>query len=131
MPGPSPSSALQRPDLAATFESFDLEGSRRQFIGGVVAPTLEVQLQSANVGKLPLAALLAGPLRPDDPHFVLPKAQAHADSASGIHSRDEPPQQAVGQFVSTRLTVWVDRRTSGHASSPSGGSRQSGCWLRR
>ena len=59
MPGPSPSSALQRPDLAATFESFDLEGSRRQFIGGAVAPTVEVQLQSANVGKLPLAALLA------------------------------------------------------------------------
>jgi hypothetical protein len=57
---PSPSSALStlRPDLAASFEAFDLEADRANYIGHRVAPVLEVASQSGNFGKIPLDQLL-------------------------------------------------------------------------
>lgn len=57
---PSPSSALttQRPDLAASFEAFDLEAERANYVGHRVAPVIEVAKQAGNFGKIPLEQLL-------------------------------------------------------------------------
>lgn len=56
--GGSPSSALQRPDLSGAFEEYDTEARQRGFIGHEVLVPIDVALQSANVKKLPLKALL-------------------------------------------------------------------------
>jgi len=57
---PSPSSALstQRPDLAASFEAFDLEAEKANYIGSQVAPVINVASQAGNFGKIPLKQLL-------------------------------------------------------------------------
>lgn len=57
---PSPTSALstQRPDLAASFEEFDLMMDSRGFIGQRVLPTVDVAKQSGNFGKIPIEELL-------------------------------------------------------------------------
>lgn len=56
--GGTPSAALQRPDLGATFEEFDLEADRRGFIADLVAPAIDVAEQSGNIGKVPIESLL-------------------------------------------------------------------------
>jgi len=53
-----PSSAITRLDLSATFEEFDLALSRNQFIGATVFRPVEVAAQAADVGKVPIEALL-------------------------------------------------------------------------
>ena len=57
---PSPTSALstQRPDLAASFEEFDLMMDAQGFIGQRALPVVEVAKQSGNFGKIPLKELL-------------------------------------------------------------------------
>ena len=56
---PSPTSALQRPDLGATMEQFDVEAGRMGFIADVVAPAVDVIETSTNIGRIPIKALLA------------------------------------------------------------------------
>lgn len=56
---PSPSTALQRPDLGASLEQFDVEANNMGFIGDKVAPAIDVAEPSMNIGKIPLKALLA------------------------------------------------------------------------
>lgn len=57
---PSPSSALStlRPDLAASFEAFDLAAEKAGYIGQKVMPVVDVASQAGNFGKIPLAQLL-------------------------------------------------------------------------
>lgn len=57
---PNPSSALStlRPDLAESFESFDLEAEKAGYIAQRVMPTVEVSSQAGNFGKIPLEQLL-------------------------------------------------------------------------
>lgn len=57
---PSPSSALStlRPDLAASFEAFDLAAEKAGYIGQKVMPFVDVASQAGNFGKIPLAQLL-------------------------------------------------------------------------
>lgn len=59
MPSPSPSTAVSRPDLAATMEEFPLEASRQGFVGLRLMPVLEVAEQSADIGIIPVEELLA------------------------------------------------------------------------
>lgn len=56
---PSPSSALQRPDLGVSMEEFDVLAAREGYIADQVAPVVDVALVTANIGKIPLKALLA------------------------------------------------------------------------
>lgn len=56
---PTPSSALTRPDLEASFQEFNLEGRERGFIADQVMPAIDVQSQSATFKKIPVEALLA------------------------------------------------------------------------
>lgn len=58
---PLPSAAILRPDLAETFEEFDVEAQQRAFIGLSVFPTLEVAEKAAHFGRIPLEALLLDP----------------------------------------------------------------------
>lgn len=58
MPSPSSSLATQRPDLAASFQEFDLEMQRRGYIASRVLPVVEVAQQSGNFGKIPVEQLL-------------------------------------------------------------------------
>lgn len=58
MSSPTPSAAVGRPDLGATLEEFDLEGSRLGFVGLKLMPVIEVAEQSANIGKIPIEQLL-------------------------------------------------------------------------
>jgi hypothetical protein len=53
---PSPTSALstQRPDLAASFEEYDLEASRAGFVGNQIFPTMEVNKQAGSFGRIPI-----------------------------------------------------------------------------
>lgn len=59
MPTPTSTLATQRPDLAASFEEYDLEASRSGFIGHQILPTMEVAQQAGSFGKIPIEALLA------------------------------------------------------------------------
>ena len=56
-----PSSAITRMDLSGTFDEFDLEFSRRGFIGQRVARPILVGLQAADLGKVPIEQLLQTP----------------------------------------------------------------------
>lgn len=56
-----PSSAITRMDLSGTFDEFDLEFSRRGFIGMRVARPILVGLQAADLGKVPIEDLLQTP----------------------------------------------------------------------
>jgi len=47
-----------RPDIAGSFEEFDLEMDRRGFIGMQVMPAFESQMQAGTVGKIKLEDLL-------------------------------------------------------------------------
>jgi len=58
MSSPSPSTAINRPDLGATMEQIDLDASRNGFVGLRLMPVAEVAEQSADVGKIPVAELL-------------------------------------------------------------------------
>jgi hypothetical protein len=58
MPSPSTSLATLRPDLAGSFEQFDLEMDRQSFIGMKVAPVIDVPKASGTFGKITLASLL-------------------------------------------------------------------------
>lgn len=58
MPSPSTALSTQRPDLAASFEAFDLEAERGLYVGHRIAPVIEVAKQAGNFGKIPLAQLL-------------------------------------------------------------------------
>lgn len=58
MPAPSTSLATLRPDLAASFEQFDLEMDRQGFICQQVLPVMEVPEQSGNFGIIPVEQLL-------------------------------------------------------------------------
>jgi hypothetical protein len=57
---PSPSAALStlRPDLSASFEAFDLEAAKADFVGTRVAPVINVAKPSGIFGKIPLDQLL-------------------------------------------------------------------------
>lgn len=54
----SPSTTISRFDLSGSFEEFDLAMSRNGFIGHRVAVPRPVGIQKANIGKVPLEALL-------------------------------------------------------------------------
>lgn len=58
MPNPSSSLSTLRPDLAASFEAFDLEAEKQGYIGQRVFPVVDVASQAGNFGKIPLAQLL-------------------------------------------------------------------------
>lgn len=58
MPTPSSSLSSLRPDLAASFEAFDLEAEKAGYIARQVFPTVDVASQAGNFGKIPLAQLL-------------------------------------------------------------------------
>jgi hypothetical protein len=58
MPNPATSLATLRPDLAASFEAFDLEAEKAGYIARKVLPTVDVASQAGNFGKIPLEQLL-------------------------------------------------------------------------
>lgn len=55
---PTTSQAINRPDLGATMEEFDLEASRLGFVGLRLMPVIEVAEQSADIGIIPIEELL-------------------------------------------------------------------------
>lgn len=58
MVAPSQSLATLRPDLAASFEEFDLEMDRLGFIATQVCPVLEVDRAAGNFGRIPIEQML-------------------------------------------------------------------------
>lgn len=58
MPSTISSLATLRPDLAASFEAFDLEAEKMGYIGHQVLRTVDVASQAGNFGKIPLEQLL-------------------------------------------------------------------------
>lgn len=58
MSSPSTSLATLRPDLAGSFEEFDLVADRAGFIAMKVLPVLEVMSQAGTFGKIPIEQLL-------------------------------------------------------------------------
>ena len=58
MPSPVSSLSTLRPDLAESFEAFDLEAEKAGYVGRKVMPTVDVASQSGTFGKIPLAQLL-------------------------------------------------------------------------
>lgn len=57
MPSPSTTLASQRPDLASSFEEFDIEMQISQFGAMRLAPVIECGAQAGNFGKIPIAQL--------------------------------------------------------------------------
>ena len=58
MPTSVTSLATLRPDLAASFEAFDLEAEKAGYIARKVLPSVDVASQAGNFGKIPLEQLL-------------------------------------------------------------------------
>lgn len=58
MPNPTSSLATLRPDLAASFESIDLQAEKQGYVGMQVFRKVDVMSQAGNFGKIPLAQLL-------------------------------------------------------------------------
>lgn len=58
MPTSVTSLATLRPDLAASFEAFDLEAEKLGYIARKVLPAVDVASQAGNFGKIPLEQLL-------------------------------------------------------------------------
>lgn len=58
MPNPTSSLATLRPDLASSFEAFDLQAEKAGYIGSKVFPVVNVASQMGNFGKIPLKELL-------------------------------------------------------------------------
>jgi hypothetical protein len=58
MPVPSSTLSTLRPDLAASFEAFDLQAEKEGYIAQKVFPVVSVDSQAGNFGKIPLAQLL-------------------------------------------------------------------------
>jgi hypothetical protein len=58
MPSPSTSLATLRPDLAASFQQFDIEANLRGMIAGQALPVIEVMVASGKFGKIPISQLL-------------------------------------------------------------------------
>ena len=58
MPTSVTSLATLRPDLAESFEAFDLEAEKAGYIARKVLPTVDVASQAGNFGKIPLEQLL-------------------------------------------------------------------------
>lgn len=61
MPTPSSSLATLRPELAGSVEEFNLEASRRMFIGNQVLPIQNVTKASGTFGRIPIEQLLQSP----------------------------------------------------------------------
>lgn len=59
MPTPTSSLATLRPDLAASFEEYDVEASHQGFIAHRVFPKFEVDRAAGVFGRIPIEALLA------------------------------------------------------------------------
>jgi len=53
-----PSTALQRPDLGATLEEFDLDMALNGYIAQQVLPVIDVRQEAMNIGKIPIEQLL-------------------------------------------------------------------------
>ena len=58
MATPSAVLATQRPDLAESFEAFDLEAEKANYVAQKVFPVVDVDSQAGNFGRIPLAQLL-------------------------------------------------------------------------
>jgi hypothetical protein len=58
MPSPSSSLATLRPDIADSFEAFDLMAEKAGYIGHQVLPVVNTASQAGTFGKIPLAQLL-------------------------------------------------------------------------
>ena len=58
MPSPTAAPATLRPDLASSFEEFDLEMNRRNYIGLQVFPSIDARKKSGTFGKIPIEQLL-------------------------------------------------------------------------
>jgi hypothetical protein len=58
MPAPTSSLATLRPDIASSFEAFDLAAEKEGYIARKVFPTVDVASQAGTFGRIPLAQLL-------------------------------------------------------------------------
>lgn len=58
MPAPSAALATLRPDLAASFEQYDLDASQQGFIGHNLLTVIDVPVQAGNFGIIPIEQLL-------------------------------------------------------------------------
>lgn len=58
MPQPTSTLATLRPDLASSFEAFDLAAEKEGYIARKVFPTVDVASQAGTFGRIPLAQLL-------------------------------------------------------------------------
>lgn len=58
MPSPSTSLATLRPDLAASLQEFSLMSDRLGFIGSLILPVIETQVQAGTFGRIPVEELL-------------------------------------------------------------------------
>lgn len=61
MPFPSSSLVTLRPDLAQSFEQFDLEMDAEGFVAQRIAPVIDVDTATGNIGVIPVDQLLQSP----------------------------------------------------------------------
>ena len=58
MPSPTTSLATLRPDLAESFEEFDLDQNIRGFVWDQIFPVFDAAMASGNFGRIPVEQLL-------------------------------------------------------------------------
>src|SRR5690242_4556360 len=92
---PSPSSALStlRPDLAGSFQQFDLDMDAKGFIAQRVLPPIDVAKPSGNFGKITIASLLAqrDTLRAPGGNYARQRYEFTADTYSTQEHGAEDP----------------------------------------
>ena len=133
MPSPTSSLATQRPDLAASFEEFDVMMDAADFIGQRVLRVMDVGLQSSPFGKIPIEELLQNreTLRAPGGGYNRGSWNFETDSyATQEHGVEEPVDDREAQLYkhyfdaemisaarATRVlcSIWLERMPAAHA----------------
>lgn len=93
MPNPTSSLATLRPDLASSFEAFDLEAEKQGYIATKVMPVVDVASQAGTFGKIPLAQLLQNADTKRSPGSGYARGNFKFESAAYAceeHGKEEP-----------------------------------------
>src|SRR5687768_14891956 len=107
---PSPSTALStlRPDLAGSFQQFDLDMDANGFIAQRVLPAIDVVKPSGTFGKITIASLLAqrDTLRTPGSHYARQRYEFEKDSyATDEHGAEDPVDDKEAEMYGDYLAA--------------------------
>lgn len=117
MPAPSTALSTLRPDLAGSFQEFDLEMDAKGFVAQRVLPPLDVAKPSGTFGKIKIASLLAqrDTLRAPGSSYARQRYEFEKDSyATEEHGAEDPVDdkeaEMYGDYLNAEQTATARAR---------------------